>query len=338
LADEADLILIAPATADLIAKAACGMANDLLSTVLLVTRAPVLLAPSMNVNMWEKEVVQKNIEVLKERGYQFIEPDEGYLACGWEGKGRLADPEGIVQFVVDRLKVHQLPGKKKSLQGKKILINAGPTREFLDPVRFISNPSSGKMGYALASEAKRRGARTTLVSGPVALPSPEGIPCIKVETAKEMLQACQKAFKDCDVFIATAAVGDYGMGKPLNKKIKKGTAKLLLELKNNPDILKTLSLEKKNGQVLVGFAAETDQLLENARKKLKEKKLDMVVANEISPSNTAFQSDDNEVLLVTKAEVKKLPRLPKSEIAKRIWDYIEGEFLSLRGAKRRSNL
>jgi phosphopantothenoylcysteine decarboxylase/phosphopantothenate--cysteine ligase len=326
LADQADLVLIAPATADLIAKAAYGMAGDLLTTILLVTRAPVILAPSMNVNMWEKEIVQKNIQTLRERGYQIIEPDEGYLACGWEGRGRLADPEGIVQFVADRLKVRSLI-KKKSLQGKKILINAGPTREYLDPVRFITNPSSGKMGYALASEARKRGAQVTLVSGPVALSPPEGVQCIQVETAQEMLQACQRSFPHCHVFIGSAAVGDYRLEKPLRQKLKKGTPKLSMELKQNPDILKTLSLKKKNGQMVIGFAAETENLLKNAKKKLADKKLDLIVANEVSSSNEAFQADKNQVVLVSKDGTKKLPHLPKTEVAKQIWDYIEGIFL-----------
>jgi phosphopantothenoylcysteine decarboxylase/phosphopantothenate--cysteine ligase len=327
LADEADLVLIAPATADLIAKAACGMAGDLLTTALLVTRAPVILAPSMNVNMWEKEIVQQNIRTLKERGCQIIEPDEGYLACGWEGKGRLADPAGIVQAVVDRLKVRQLPGKKKSLQGKKILINAGPTREFIDPVRFISNPSSGKMGYALAEAAEQRGAEVTLVSGPVALSAPAGVRRVEVETAEEMFRACEQNFKTCDIFIASAAVGDYRAETPLKQKLKKGATKISLQLKSNPDILKTLSLAKKNGQVVVGFAAETENLLENSRKKLKEKRLDLIIANEISPSNTGFQSDDNEVVLIYPEGIKKLPRLSKQEIAVELWDFIERELL-----------
>lgn len=327
LADKADLVLIAPATADLIAKAACGMAGDLLTTVLLVTRAPVILAPSMNVNMWEKEIVQQNIRILKERGYQIIEPDEGYLACGWEGKGRLADPEGIVQFVVDRLKVRSLPGKKKSLQGKKILINAGPTREFLDPVRFISNPSSGKMGYSIAEEAQRRGAQVTLVSGPVSLSTPAGVQRIEVETTEEMLQACRQNFKGCDIFIASAAVGDYRAEKPSKQKLKKGAGKFSLELKNNPDILQTLSPMKKNGQLVVGFAAETENLLENAKKKLKGKNLDLVVANEISQSNAGFQSDENEVVFVSQNGTKKLPRLSKKDVAIRLWDFIESKLL-----------
>jgi phosphopantothenoylcysteine decarboxylase/phosphopantothenate--cysteine ligase len=327
LADRADLVLIAPATADLIAKATCGMASDLLTTVLLVTRAPVVLAPSMNVNMWEKDIVQKNIKALRERGYQIIEPDEGYLACGWEGKGRLADPEGIVRRAVGVLNAAIPTSKKKSLSGVKVLVNAGPTREALDPVRFISNPSSGKMGYALADEAIRRGAEVTLVSGPVSLPSPSGVKRIDVQTAEEMLRACQHHFKGCDVFIGTAAVGDYRVEKPLKQKLKKGPAKISLQMTSNPDILKTLSLAKRNGQVVVGFAAETESTLENAKKKLKNKKLDLIVANEVSPSNKAFQSEDNEVTLVSKHNETKLPRLPKSEVAVRIWNYIEKRIL-----------
>lgn len=324
LADQADGVLIAPATADLIARLACGMANDLLTTVALVTRAPILLAPSMNVNMWEKEVVQTNLQILKNRGLTVLEPDEGYLACGWIGKGRLADVPWIVEQTAHCLTRPTRSPKKKSFQGKKILINAGPTREYLDPVRFISNPSSGRMGFALAKAAQRRGARVTLVSGPVSLPTPEGVRRIDVESAEEMFQACQKEFPDADVFIASAAVGDYRPSHPHDEKLKKTHPKLNLELKTNPDILKTLGEHKKNGQILVGFAAETQDLIDNAQSKIKKKNLDLIVANDVSQPGAGFAVETNQVILINRQGQKKpLPLLAKEEVAENILDQVE---------------
>lgn len=323
LADQADLVIVAPATADLMARAACGLADDLLTTLLLVTRAPVLLAPSMNVNMWEKEVVQNNLALLRDRGFHLIEPGEGYLACGWEGKGRLADPEAVLSRA---LEVLQTPpaSKKKSLSNKKFLINAGPTREKWDPVRFISNPSSGKMGFALAREALARGARVTLVTGPVSLPSPAGLERIDVESAEEMLRACRNAFARCDVFIASAAVGDYRPANPQDQKIKKGPSTLSLKLKKTPDILKTLGQHKKNGQILVGFAAETGGVVANATKKLKQKALDLMVANDVSRNGLGFGSERNQITLIDKeGNTQTLPPMPKTQIATQILDRIE---------------
>jgi len=321
LADEADLFLIAPATADLLAKLAHGQADDLLTTAALVTRAPILFAPSMNVNMWEKEVVQENIRKLQSRSYQMIEPAEGYLACGWEGKGRLAEPETIVATVLDRLRRPVAISKKKSLAGKKVLINAGPTREYLDPVRYISNPSSGKMGFALAAAASRRGAEVTLVAGPVSLTTPEGVRRIDVVSAEEMAKACRKAFAACDLFIAAAAVGDYSPTIKLDKKMKKSDQSLSLELQPSLDILASLSKEKRKGQFLLGFAAETNQLRRHAQEKLQKKNLDLLVANDVSRSDIGFASDSNQVTLFFRgSKPKSLAKMPKSELAEAILD------------------
>lgn len=342
LADSADLIIVAPTTADLIAKIAVGMANDLLTTVLLVTRSPVFLAPSMNVNMWEKEVVQKNLRTLQDRGYHIVEPEEGFLACGWEGKGRLAESEAILKAVrnlsASTAKKKSPAGSKglagfASLAGKKILINAGPTREYLDPVRFISNPSSGKMGFALATEAAARGAKVTLVSGPVSLPTPAGVTRIDVSSAEDMYRACKKTFPDQDVFIATAAVGDYEPERVEKTKLKKSAQSLSLKLNPTVDVLKALAAARKKGQLIVGFAAETDQVLKNAQKKLREKNLDLVVANEISAKNPGFGAEETRVVLVPKnGPPQNLHRLPKEKVAVLIMNWIWEAFRPSPGA------
>jgi phosphopantothenoylcysteine decarboxylase/phosphopantothenate--cysteine ligase len=335
LADEADLLLIAPATADLIGRLAHGLADDLLTTVALVTKAPLLLAPSMNVNMWEKAVVQENIQTLKKRGVRFLDPESGYLACGWEGKGRLPGVDVITEEVEQILKVSALQPQKKKLAGKNILITAGPTREFLDPVRYLSNPSSGKMGFALAQSASDWGAQVTLITGPVQLPSPPGVHRIDINSAEEMLAACQSSFDEADVLIATAAVGDYRVDPIPNKKIKKSEGSLKLTLVPNPDILTQLSLRKKNGQLVIGFAAESERLIEHATEKLKKKKLDMIVANDISDPDIGFNSDQNKVVLIfSSGETKSLPVLPKTEVAEKILNEIL-ELLNAVGDQRK---
>lgn len=323
LADEADLLLIAPATADLIAKLAHGMANDLLTTVALVTRAPIFFAPSMNVNMWEKEIVQDNIQALRKRGYKMIEPTAGYLACGWEGKGRLAEPEAILA-AVEKCFSAPTGGKKKSLAGRKVLINAGPTREFLDPVRFLSNPSSGKMGFALAEAAQQRGAEVTLVAGPVSLPTPAGVRRIDVVSSLEMKQACEKNFPKADLFIGTAAVGDFAPTKALPQKLKKNGRSLSLELQPTTDILLSLGQAKRKGQILVGFAAETESLLAHARQKLKKKNLDLIVANDVSRPGIGFAASENQITLLDRGgRATPLKKMPKSAVAERILDAVE---------------
>lgn len=323
LADEADLLLIAPATADLIAKLAHGMANDLLTTVALVTRAPVFFAPSMNVNMWEKEVVQDNVQALLKRGYKMVEPTAGYLACGWEGKGRLAEPEAILAAVEKHFAV-PAGSKKKSLAGCKVLINAGPTREFLDPVRFISNPSSGKMGFALAEAAQRRGAEVTLIAGPVTLSTPQGVRRIDVVSSSEMRAACEQHFAKADLFIGTAAVGDFAPAQALPQKLKKNGKALSLELQPTSDILFSLGQAKRKGQIVVGFAAETENLVAHAKEKLKKKNLDLIVANDVSQPGVGFAGRDNQVTLIDRrGTVTPFKKMPKDAIADKILDAIE---------------
>ncbi|HCU24645.1 MAG TPA: bifunctional phosphopantothenoylcysteine decarboxylase/phosphopantothenate--cysteine ligase CoaBC [Deltaproteobacteria bacterium] len=337
LADEADAVVIAPATADMIAKLAHGLADDLLSTAILVTRAPIYFAPSMNVNMWDKAVVQENIHLLQKRGFHMIEPGEGYLACGWEGKGRMAEPEEIVAAIETPKRGRAIASKKKSLAGLKVLINAGPTREYLDPVRFLSNPSSGKMGFALAAAAAERGAAVTLVSGPVALPTPPGVRRIDVDSAEEMLQACRREVEAAALFIATAAVGDYAAKLPFRHKLKKSGQKIQMELVPTVDILKTIGLGKGSGQVFVGFAAETDSLEKYAAAKLKEKNLDLIVANDVSKKDIGFAGDYNRVtLLFPSGRSKRLPKMTKTEIASRILDEIEA-LLSAPKTQRNKN-
>ncbi len=329
LADEADLILIAPASADLIAKLSTGMANDLLTTLVLVTQAPIFLAPAMNVNMWAKPVVQKNIVTLKERGFLIIDPEEGSLACGWEGAGRLPEVKNMISWLQEKLSdsKSQKFMHDSSLKGKKVLINAGPTREFYDPIRFLSNPSTGKMGFALAREAQRRGAQVTLVAGPVDLESPSGVKRIDVVSAQDMLKACEKAFAQTDLFIATAAIADYHFKKVHAQKVKKENKKLQFELEPNPDILKALSKKKKKHQRLVGFAAETQKIKEYAKQKLQEKSLDLIIVNDVSKKEIGFASERNQVTMIDSHGHQKQSSLAhKDQVASEILDYISGLF------------
>lgn len=275
LAQKADLLLVAPATANIIGKVAGGIADDLLSTTIMATRAPVIFAPAMNVGMYENPVFQHWMNFLRGYGFLFIEPDEGRLACGARGKGRLPPPERIVSYVEDVL------NRQDELSGIHVLVTAGPTREPLDAVRFLSNYSSGKMGYALAEEAKERGARVTLISGPTKLEPPQGVNLISVQTAEEMFNAVKENFAAADVVIKAAAVADFRPRWVTSGKIKKESADLLLELERTPDILAYLGQNKSN-QILVGFAAETEDLLVNAREKLARKNLDMIVANDLT--------------------------------------------------------
>ncbi len=323
LADSADALVLAPATADLLAKLAHGMADDLLCTTVLVTRAPIFLAPSMNVNMWEKTVVQKNLQKLRERGMWIVDPETGSLACGWEGQGRLAEPQNIVE-VIERYFSQQNLHQHSTLRGKRVLINAGPTREYLDPVRFLSNPSTGKMGFALARAAQNRGAQVTLVAGPVTLATPHQVKRIDVVSAQEMLEACQQEFADSDIFIATAAVGDYCPNEHHPHKLKKKNETLHLQLQPTTDILATLSKLKKNNQLLVGFAAETHRLEEYAKTKLLAKKLDLIVANDVTRPESGFAADTNEIFLMGKdGVIEKHPLMSKQEAAEEILNRVE---------------
>jgi phosphopantothenoylcysteine decarboxylase/phosphopantothenate--cysteine ligase len=315
LADRANLVLIAPATANIIGKVASGIADDLPTTLIMSTKAPVLFAPAMNVNMYNNPILKANVGKLQSLGYYFVEPEEGPLACKTYGVGRLAETERIIEKVINIL-------TPQSLSGKKVLLSAGPTQESIDPVRFISNHSSGKMGYALAREAVRRGAKVTLISGPVSIKVPFEVDLVWVKTAKEMEKAMVKHFPLQNITIKVAAVSDF---RPLNvssRKIKKTKKNLSLTLTENPDILKKLGNMKKGG-LLIGFAAETEDLLLNAKKKLKEKNLDMIIANPINITGAGFESDTNIVNIITSnGNIKSLPVMDKERIAQFIWDEI----------------
>lgn len=325
LAQEADLFLVAPCTANVMAKIAHGIADDLLTTTALATTAPVFLAPAMNVHMYENAATQANMELLRERGMQFIEAGSGYLACGDVGRGRLADPDDIVAAVLAGL-AEEAPAR--DLAGKHVLITAGPTVEPIDPVRYLTNRSSGKFGYAIAEAAARRGAKVTLVSGPVALAAPAGVETVYIESARNMLAACEEPFNAADIAIFAAAVADMRPASPAERKLKKGRdgdALSSLELTENPDVLATLAA-RKDGQVVIGFAAETDDVLDNAAKKLAKKNADVIVANEVGSDKT-FGKDDNEIWLVDAAGVQHVEPAPKAALA----DVVLDKALSLLG-------
>jgi phosphopantothenoylcysteine decarboxylase/phosphopantothenate--cysteine ligase len=316
VAQRIDLLLVAPATADILGKFAHGIADDFLSTLYLATKAPVAVAPAMNVNMWEHPATQENLATLRARGVHVIDPDEGYLACGMTGSGRLAATETIVRRVRDVL------GLRRDLEGQTILITAGPTREDIDPVRFLTNRSSGKMGYALAEAALRRGARTILVSGPTDLSVPEGAEWVPVRSTEEMRVAVNERASDATVIVMAAAVADYRPAAAMAQKIKRAEKGLTLELEPTPDILAELGRRKGN-QLLVGFAAETDRMSENARAKLKDKGADMIVANDVTQEGAGFDADTNIVTLFLRdaAEIP-LPKMSKFEVANRILDQV----------------
>ena len=315
LADQADLFVIAPATANVIGKIACGIADDLLTTVVMATQAPVLMAPSMNIHMYENRLLQENIGKLKKFGYHFMEPVEGYLACGYEGKGRLPEPPDIVEAI------HRLL-KKKDLAGEKLVITAGPNHEPLDPIRYLSNRSSGKMGYALARAGARRGAQVTLISGPTALVPPAGVRRVSVKTAAEMREAVLKEFPGATVVLMAAAVADYRPDKFFPQKIKKGTSPIRLTLKPNPDILEELG-RRKHEKILIGFAAETEELVANAKKKLQGKNLDLIVANNVAEEGSGFDGDTNIATFLDRdGGVYPLPLMTKNELADRVYDHL----------------
>lgn len=319
LADEADLMVLAPCTANLIAKVAHGIADDLLSTTVLATTAPILVSPAMNVHMYEAAATQENMATLKRRGFHFIEADDGYLACGYVGKGRLPEPSAIVEKALHLL--NECDPIPQDLAGKRVLITAGPTIEPIDPVRYITNRSSGKFGYAIASAAASRGARVSLVSGPVALAEPAGVEVIHVETAREMLEACRSVFPTADIAICAAAVADMRPAHAADRKLKKGINDeelSAIKLTENPDILATLGASKDR-QVVVGFAAETNDVIENAKKKLSKKNACMIVANEVG-SDKAFGKDDDEIWLVRADETVHIGPALKTELAHAILD------------------
>ncbi|ADL51615.1 bifunctional phosphopantothenoylcysteine decarboxylase/phosphopantothenate--cysteine ligase CoaBC [Clostridium cellulovorans] len=316
LAKKADLMVIVPATANIIGKVANGIADDMLSTTIMATKAPVIFAPAMNTNMYQNPIVQENMSKLKGYGYEFIDTVKGRLACGDVGEGKLADTEDIVQYIESKL--YDI----KDLSGKKVMITAGPTIAPIDPVRYISNYSSGKMGYAIAEEARDRGAEVVLISGDVSIPDIKGVRIIKVKTNPDMKEAVLKEFDDAEIIIKTAAVTDFKIKNYSDIKIKKKDEGLTLELEKDTDILKTLGSMKKN-QILVGFAAESNDVIENAKAKLDKKNLDFVVANDISVSDSGFNSDDNKVTIISRnGEELHLEKMNKRAVAKEIFNKI----------------
>ncbi len=315
LADRADLLLIAPATANIIAKIACGIADDFLTTTVLATKAPVLIAPAMNSAMYENPLYRENQDKLRSFGYRFIDPVTGSLACGWEGQGRLRDPAEICREVKDIL-------SRKDLAGEQVLVTAGPTREELDPVRYISNHSSGKMGYAIAHAARLRGAEVILISGPVALSPPPGVRVIRVTSAVEMRDAALGVFSDASIVIKAAAVADYRPEARCAEKIKKQDETVTLSLVRNPDILAEMG-KLKGDRLLVGFAAETGALCDYARKKLQEKNLDMIIANDVTQEGAGFSVDTNIVKIVYRdGRIEDLPLMDKTRLADELLDRI----------------
>lgn len=338
LATLADVVLIAPATANVIAKAAAGIADDMLTTTVLATRAPIFFAPAMNSNMYENPVTQQNITTLQQRGWQLIPPASGHLACGTSGIGRMPEPAELVKvlenyFIGEGGSVESADGNTmdntmgnimgSTMQGLKLLVTAAGTREPIDPVRYIGNRSSGKMGYAIAEAAARLGAEVTLISGPSALQPPAGVEFFGVESAREMRQLVQERFPACDIVIKAAAVADYRVKNVSDQKIKKNDAELTLVLEKNPDILKELGEMKQPHQTLVGFAAETQNLLQYAKGKLEKKNLDMIVANDVSKPQAGFNVDTNLIKLLKRdGSIEELPLMSKKELAYIILDRV----------------
>ena len=316
VAQRTDLLLVAPATADILAKFARGIADDFLTTLYLATTAPVVVAPAMNVNMWNHAATQENVEALRRRGVKIVQPDEGYLACGMTGAGRLASQQAIVAAVREILQAQQ------DLRGETVLVTAGPTCEDLDPVRYLTNRSSGKMGYAVAEAAARRGAKVILISGPVNLDAPAGAERIAVRTAEEMHRAVTERFPECSIAIFAAAVADYRPVETAGEKIKRNREMLSLLLEPTPDILASVA-SRKGATVVVGFAAETQNVAENARKKLAAKNADIIVANDVTAEGAGFDHDTNVVTLLSgDGRDLALPKLKKSEVAQRILDEV----------------
>lgn len=314
VAQAMDALLVVPATADVLAKFAQGIANDFLSTLYLATTAPVVVAPAMNVNMWNHPATQANLEVLKKRGVRVVEPGTGYLACGMTGPGRLAENEAIVAATLEAL------GASQELAGETVLITAGPTREKIDPVRYLTNRSSGRMGYALAEAALRRGARVLLVSGPTALTPPGAAEVTQVESAEEMHNAALSLLPQATIVIKTAAVADYRPKSAQSQKIKRG-GPMTLELEPTADILSEIARQKQS-QLVIGFAAETQNALENARKKLASKSLDAIVVNDVSREGVGFDSQWNAVTIITQSDVIEVPETTKWEVAQRVLDQV----------------
>lgn len=315
LAKRADLFLIAPATANIMGKMACGIADDMLSTTVMATRAPVLVAPAMNTGMWENAAVQQNVKTLRARGVEIVAPVSGHLACGDSGAGKLEDVEVIAECACELLFA------KKDMEGLRVMVTAGPSREALDPVRYISNRSSGKMGYAIARAAQKRGAEVTLLSGPVAIEAPLGVKLVPFTTTQELLDRASELAREQDLLIQAAAPADYRAKEVAPQKIKKqGGEPMTFTLVENPDVAATLGKAKRSGQVFVGFAAETNDVLAHAKDKLARKNLDMIVANDVTRPGAGFDVDTNIVTLITKDGQEALPMMSKAEVAQRILD------------------
>ncbi len=315
LAKRADLFLIAPATANIMGKMACGIADDMLSTTVMATRAPVLVAPAMNTGMWENAAVQQNVKTLRARGVEIVAPVSGHLACGDNGAGKLEDVAVIAERACELLFA------KRDMEGLRVMVTAGPSREALDPVRYISNRSSGKMGYAIAQAAQKRGAEVTLLSGPVAIEAPRGVKLVPFTTTQELLDRASELAQEQDLLIQAAAPADYRAKEVAPQKIKKqGGEPMTFTLVENPDVAATLGKAKRSGQVFVGFAAETNDVLAHARDKLARKNLDMIVANDVTRPGAGFDVDTNIVTLITKDGQEALPMMSKAEVAQRILD------------------
>src|SRR6266851_250600 len=312
VAQSIDALVVAPTTADVLAKFAQGVANDFLTTLYLATTAPVVIAPAMNVNMWDHPATQQNLEILRKRGVKIVEPGSGYLACGMTGPGRLAENEAVVAAVLEAL------GAAQDLAGETVLITAGPTREKIDPVRYLTNRSSGRMGYALAEAALRRGARVLLVSGPTALKPPSAAEVTWVESASQMLEAVLRLLPQASVVIKAAAVADYTIGNPPDEKIKR-TGRMTLELDPTTDILTEIA-RRKTSQIVIGFAAETQNIIENARRKLVAKSLDAIVVNDVSREGIGFDSERNAVTILTPSESISVPETTKWDVAQSVLD------------------
>ena len=318
LAKQADVVMVAPASANIIGKLANGIADDMLTTTLLACKCPLLLSPAMNTAMYENSIVQENLSKLKAHGYEIIEPASGYLACGDTGKGKMVEPEVLYQYIEKEI------AKDKDLLGKNILVTAGPTEESIDPVRYITNHSSGKMGYAIAKQAMLRGANVTLVSGHTALTPPLNVNYVRITTAKEMYEAVTKVSDEQDIIIKAAAVADYRPKFIADEKVKKKDGELNIELERTDDILAYLGSHKRDGQFLCGFSMETENMIGNSRAKLQKKNLDMIAANNLKVEGAGFQGDTNVLTLITKDEEIALPLMSKEEAADRILDKIIG--------------
>lgn len=321
LAQKADVMLIAPASANIIAKMAHGIADDMLSTTVLACEAPKIVAPAMNTHMFENPIVQDNLKILERYGFEVISPAVGRLACRDVGAGKLPDEDVLVDYILKAIVC------EKDLLGKKVLVTAGPTREAIDPVRFITNHSSGKMGYAIARQAMLRGADVTLVTGPVALEPPRFVNCIPVESAADMFEAVKAYSDESDIIVKSAAVADYRPAIVSDEKVKKKDDNMSIALERTEDILKYLGENRREGQVICGFSMETQNMIENSRKKLEKKNVDMIIANNLKVTGAGFNTDTNIVTIITKEEQLELPILTKTEVADKILDYIHENLL-----------